>query len=41
VYSDNYDDGDDSYKVKFVRIIDISELFGKQAEEYIYNYKEK
>lgn len=41
VYSDNYYDGDDSYRVKFVQIIDISELFDKQDREYVYNYKEK
>ena len=41
VYSDNYYDGDDSYRVKFVQIIDISELFDKQDREYVYNYKEE
>ncbi len=39
VYSDNYYEGDENYKVKFVQIIDISELYGKQDREYIYNYK--
>ena len=41
VYSDNYYDGDDSYRVKFVQIIDISELYDKQDREYVYDYKEK
>ena len=41
VYSDNFHDGDDSYRVKFVQIIDISELYEKQDREYIYNYKDK
>ena len=41
VYSDNYADGDDSYRVKFVQIIDISKLYEKQDREYIYNYKDK
>ncbi len=40
VYSDNFSDGDDSYRVKFVQIIDISELYGKQDREYVYNYKD-
>jgi len=39
VYSDNFGDGDDSYRVKFVQIIDISKLYEKQDREYIYNYK--
>ena len=37
VYSDNYYDGDDSYRVKFVQIIDLSKLYGKQDREYVYN----
>ncbi|MBO4578936.1 MAG: DUF5104 domain-containing protein [Clostridiales bacterium] len=41
VYSDNYDDGDDGYKVKYVQIIDLSELYDKQNRESIYNYKDK
>lgn len=41
VYSDNYGDGDDSYRVKFVQIIDISEPYGKQDRESIFNYKDK
>lgn len=41
VYSDNFHDGDDSYRVKFVQIIDISELYEKQDREYVYNYKDK
>ena len=39
VYSDNYSDGDDSYRVKFVQIINISELYEKQNREYVYDYK--
>ena len=41
VYSDNYGDGDEGYRVKFVQIIDISELYEEQDREYIYNYKDK
>ena len=41
VYSDNFFDGDDSYRVKFVQIIDISKLYEKQDREYVYNYKQK
>ena len=37
VYSDNFHDGDDSYRVKFVQIIDLSKLYGKQDREYVYN----
>jgi hypothetical protein len=41
VYSDNFSDGDEGYRVKYVQIIDISELYGKQDREYVYNYKDK
>ena len=32
---------DDSYKVKFIQLIDCYELYEKLDREYVYNYKDK